>query len=210
VRFDPASIPPTPGAGTTNIELIGTPLVPLVAVVPDEASVAEFGEFEYALTEPTIRSEDQAIDRGLAELEAYAAELTEANFDTYTPGLRSGQVLAINSTLHGVDASYVIQRVSFRPYPNGSELSGVWSVTLASTATMSLIDALRGLLKPESLADDELQVLLAFFRFSDSATGTDSVDTPETTERPYYLANGAGVVGVGKEPFICNFAVLEA
>lgn len=185
VRFDPASIPPAPGSGTTNIEITGTPLVPLVAVVPDETSIAEFGEFEHSLTEPTIRSEDQAIDRGLAELEAYAAELTEASFDTYTPGLRSGQVLSINSTLHGVDATYVIQRVSFRPYPNGSELSGVWSVTLASTATMSLIDALRGLLKPESLADDELQVLLAFYRFSDSAVGSDEVEAPTFTTGPY-------------------------
>lgn len=210
VRFDVTNIPPAPVSGTTNIDLNGTPLVPLVAVVPDAESVTAFGEFEYSIREETLGSQEQTVSRGLAELEAYADKLNEASFDTYTPGLRSGQLLNINSALHAVDADYVIRSVQFTPFPNGSELAGVWSVKLASTATMSLVDALRKLLTNEQLEDDERQVLLAFYRFTDMAQATDSVDTPETTTRPYYLADGAGVVGAGKTPFICNFAVLEA
>lgn len=209
VRFDPTAIPPVPGSGTTNIVLTGQPLVPLIAVVPDETSIEEFGEFEFAVVERTLGSQDQTIERGLAELEAYADKISEATFDTYTPGLRSGQLITIDSDLHGVSADYVIQSVKFAPYPNGSGLDGVWSVTLASTATMSLVDALRKLLGKEELEDDELQVLLAFFRFHDRATGSDSVEAPSTTERPYYLADEDGVVTAGT-PFICNFAKLEA
>lgn len=208
VRFGTA--PAAPGAGTTNIEMTGLPLAPLVATIPDTDSITQYGEFEFAVVEKTLRSESQTIDRGLAELEAYANEISDAKFDTYTPGLRSGQLISINSTLHGVDADFVIQSVSFRPYPNGSELDGVWSVSLASTATMTLIDALRKLLSEEKLEDDELEVLLSYYRFTDRAEASDSVDTPETTLRPYYLADGAGVVGMGLTPFICNFAVLEA
>lgn len=72
---------------------------------------------------------------------------------------------------------------------------------------MSLVDALRKLLSKEELEDDERQVLLAFYRFTDRAEGSDSVDTPETTGKPYLLANGAGVVS-GGDPFICNYAVM--
>lgn len=210
VRFDDTAIPAAPGTGTTNIELTGEPLVPLVAVVPDVESIADFGEYEFALSEDTLTSQEQTIERGLAELEAYASTLVEATFDTYTAGLRSGQIINITSTLHGVDADYVVQRVTFRPYPNGSTIDGVWSVALASTATMSLVDALRKLLVKEKVEDDEREILLAFYRFTDRMTVADAVDTPETTERPYYLADASGVLGAGKTPFICNYAVLEA
>lgn len=211
VRFDPTAIPPKPTSpAETNITLTGLPLAPLVAIIPDEDSITEFGEFEFSLKENGVRTDEAAISRGIAELEAYAEAITEASFDTYTPGLRSGQLISINSTLHGVSADYVIQSVKFAPYPNGSELDGVWSVSLASTATMTLVDALRKLLGEEDLEADEREILLSFFRFRDRATASDSVDAPDTTERPYYLADENGVVGVGKTPFICNFAKLEA
>lgn len=185
VRFDETNIPPAPTTGTTNVVLTGTPLVPLVAVVPDTDSIETYGEFEFAVREEALSSEEETISRGLAELEAYADKLNEASFDTYTPGLRSGQLLNITSTLHDVSSDYVIRSVQFRPYPNGSELAGVWSVKLASTATMSLVDALRKLLSKEELEDDERQVLLAFYRVTDRATVGDSVDEPETSQGPY-------------------------
>jgi hypothetical protein len=185
VRFDDTNVPPAPSSGSTNIDLNGTPLVPLVAVVPDSESIEDFGEFEYSIREETLGSQEQTISRALAEIEAYADKLNEASFDTYTPGLRSGQRISVNSTLHNVSADYIIQSVQFRPYPNGSELAGVWSVKLASTATMSIVDALRKLLTDEQLEDDERQVLLAFYRFSDEATGSETIDTPTTQTGPY-------------------------
>lgn len=210
VRFDPASIPPVPTSpATTNIALTGTPLVPLVAVVPDNESIAAFGEFEHSIIEKTLQSQDETIDRGIAELDAYAASITDASFDTYTPGLKSGHLITIDSTLHGVTADYVVQTVRFRPFPNGSALDGVWSVELASTASMTLVEALRSLLKKEELEADEMEVLLAFYRFEDAATASDSLDDASYTTRPYYLADAAGVVTAGT-PFICNFAILES
>lgn len=210
VRFDPASIPAAPGGGdTTNIELIGNPLVPLVAIIPDNDSIAEFGEFEHSITDKTLRTQDDAIGRGIAELEAYAAELTEASFDTTTPGLMSGQLMTIDSALHGVTADYVIQSVNFRPYPNGASLDGVWSVSLASSASLTLVEALRSLLKQEELEADEMEVLLAFYTFADRGIGSDEADDAEYTVAPYLLADENGDVLPGYAPFICNFCKLE-
>ncbi|MGX7894410.1 hypothetical protein [Tsuneonella sp. HG222] len=183
IRF--ATPPPAPGVGTTNIEITGYPLVPVITEVPDNESIVEFGEFEHFVSESTLTTQDETIDRGIAELEAFAAELSEASFDTYTAGLRTGQLININSTLHGVDADYVIQSVRFRPYPNGSSLEGVWSVQLASTASLTLVEALRSLLKKEELQADEMEVLLAFFTFRDEATGSDDLDDATYSTGPY-------------------------
>ncbi|MBA4307000.1 MAG: hypothetical protein C0429_09725 [Sphingopyxis sp.] len=210
VRFDITAIPPEPTApDTTNISITGYPLVPVITEVPDNESISEFGEFEHFVKESTLTTQDETISRGIAELDAYAAELTEASFDTYTAGLRTGQLISIDSDMHGVDADYVIQSVKFRPFPNGSSIAGVWSVKLASAASLTLVEALRSLLKKEELSSDEMEVLLAFYRFSDRGVGTDDLDDATYTERPYYLADAAGVVTAG-EPFICNYAVLEA
>ncbi len=186
VRFDPTNIPPAPTLpDTTNIALTGYPLVPVVAEVPDNESIVEFGEFEHFVKETTLTTQDETISRGIAELEAFAAELTDASFDTYTVGLRTGQLININSDMHGVDADYVVQSVRFRPYPNGSALDGVWSVTLASTASLTLTEALKSLLKKEELAEDEMQILLAFYRFRDRGVGTDDLDDATFTTGPY-------------------------
>lgn len=192
VRFDPTAIPPAPTTpDTTNVAITGYPLVPVVAEVPDNESIVEFGEFEHFVKETTLTTQDETISRGIAELEAYAMELTEATFDTYTVGLRTGQLINITSTLHGVAADYVVQSVSFRPYPNGSELDGVWSVSLASAAALTLVEALRSLLKKEELSTDELEILLAFYRFSDSGVGTDDLDDATYTTGPYVYDTGS-------------------
>lgn len=197
IRFDPTAIPPVPTSpATTNINITGNPLVPLIAIVPDNDSIAQFGEFEHAIVETSLLTQDQTIDRGIAQLEAFASALNEAQFDTYTPGLRSGQIININSALHGVDADYVVQGVSFTPYPNGSELDGIWSVTLASTATMNLVDTLRSLLKKEELEDDEMQVLFAVYRFIDEGMGTDVLEDAEFTVGPYLW--GTAIAGFSK------------
>lgn len=186
VRFDPTAIPPAPTSpDTTNIAITGFPLVPVVAEVPDNESIVEFGEFEHYVKETTLTTQDETISRGIAELDAYAMELTDASFDTYTVGLRTGQLININSAMHGVDADYVVQSVRFRPYPNGSPIPGVWSVQLASASSLTLTEALKSLLKKEELSDDELITLLAFYRFRDSGAGTDELDNATYTSGPY-------------------------
>lgn len=183
IRFDVA--PPAPTVGTTNIEITGNPLVPIVARVPLPSSINQYGLFEYAITDETIQNSQVAIERAIAELEAYAEENNEASFETYRAGLRSGQLITINSASHGVNEQYVIQRVNFMPYPNGSDRDGVWSVELQSTATMSLVQLLQRMLLDEKLDEDEVVTLLTYLTFSDSAQATDVIEQIVRYNEPY-------------------------
>lgn len=181
VRFDPASIP----AATHPVAMTGQPLVPIVAKVPLPTSIATYGQYEFPITDPTIKSQELAIERAIAELEAWAHANVEAEFATYTAGLRSGQTININSALHGVNEDFVIQRVEFMPYPNGSEKAGVWRASLASTATLTLIKLLQKLLLDEKLEDDELQTLLTYLEFEENAIAGDTIDSITAKTEPY-------------------------
>jgi hypothetical protein len=113
LRFTAGNIPPVPSSGTTNIAITGQPLTPIIVNIPSAASIDEYGEYEFAITDDSIASEDQAIERAFAELKAYSASIAEGSFDTYTPGLRSGQLVRIADPLRGLDEQFVIQKVQF-------------------------------------------------------------------------------------------------
>jgi hypothetical protein len=71
---------------------------PIVVRVPAPSSIAEYGTYEFAITDKSILSQQEAIDRAIAELTSYQNELYEGSFRTYENGLRSGQVININSS----------------------------------------------------------------------------------------------------------------
>lgn len=179
IRFDVAP------ASTLPVNITGQPLVPIIAKVPLPTSIGTYGQYEFAISDPTLKSQELAIERAIAELEAWAEANNEAEFATYTAGLRSGQTININHAGYGINESYVIQRVEFNPFTNGSSLGGVWRVTLASTATLNLVQLLQKLLLDEKLEDDELETLLTYLTFSENAEATDElVDIVAKTE-PY-------------------------
>jgi len=165
--------------------MTGAPLIPVVAKVPLPSSINKFGLFEYSITDPTLQNSQLAIERAIAELEAHAQENDEGRFETYRSGLRSGQLINVNSVAHGVDELYVIQRVEFRPYPSGSSVAGIWSVELQSTATMTLVQLLQRMLLDEKLEDDEVQTLLTYLTFTDSARASDIIEEIVRYNEPY-------------------------
>lgn len=179
VRFETA--PPA----TQLIAMTGQPLVPVVAKVPLPTSIGVYGQYEFAITDPTIKSQALAIERAIAELEAWAEANNEAEFETYTAGLRSGQTINITHTGHGIAENFVIQRVEFKPYPNGSDVAGVWAVTLSSTATLTLVKLLQKLLLEEKLEDDELETLLTYLIFEENAFASDTLVSVTAKTEPY-------------------------
>lgn len=190
IRFTAGSVPPAPGSGT-NISISGTPLSPLVVSIPDSTSITLFGEYEHVITDKNISTEDQAIERALAELKVYAQGISEGQFDTYRPGLRSGQVIRLTDTLRGVDEDFVIQKVAYRYLSPDATYDGVWSVTLATLKTIGIITVLQKLLLKEDLSVDEQQVLLTLIRASDALTATDSSVAISTTSAPYFIGTTA-------------------
>lgn len=167
-----------------TIEVTGDPLFPIIVRVQSSISIDQFGVYEFAITDKSIRSRDEAKARGFTELRAYQNGLIEGKFETYTAGLRSGQVITINSPIRDINESFMIQSVSFR-MPTID--SGKWTVTLATLRTVGIIDFLRGLLKTDDITINEAETLLSFYQFADEATASDSMTLPSATFEPPYI-----------------------
>ena len=134
----------TPDVGTNNIVVTGTPLFNIIVQVEDPVSISQYGLYEYVITDKTIASREEAVARAKSELSAYKDGLIEGSFDTYTSGLRSGQVIHITSDKLGVDEDFLIQRASYNMI---SIDQGYWKITLATLRTVGIIDFLIDLLK---------------------------------------------------------------
>lgn len=185
IRFKDSTIPPS---GTNNISVTGIPLYNLTVEVEEPVSIAQYGVFEYSKTDKTIKSREAAISMAKAELEAYNAGLIEGSFTTYTPGLRSGQIINVKSTVLGIDEDFLIQRVGFKMKSiNDYE----WNVQLATLRTVGIVDFLIGLLKSgDRVIEDTGNTVLEktvypkeTIKFGDAiGINTDDIPTPEVIE----------------------------
>lgn len=162
-----------PAAGTNNIEVTGTPLYPILVQVQDSASIAQYGVFEFARTDTTIKSKQEAKDFAIAELEAYGSKISEGSFDTYTAGLRSGQLITVNSTLRGVNEDFLIQRVTFSMV---NPSVGMYRVELATLKTVTLIDFLISQIRQSGtlIAEDDNTILQKFEQFEEAISISES------------------------------------
>lgn len=190
IRFTAGNVPADPGAGT-NIEITGEPLLPILVNIPDSASIAEYGEYEFSIADKNINTDDQAIERALAELKAYAGTISEGQFSTYKPGLRSGQVIRVTDSLRGLDEDFVIQKVGYSYLSPDTTFDGVWTVTLATLKTIGIITVLQKLLLKEDLTMDEQTILLTLLSFTDTFGGSDTIGAITTTSRPYFVGTTA-------------------
>lgn len=144
IRFDTA---PT---NTHPIVITGYPLIPIIAQVEDLGSISSYGKFEFAKTDKTIKSSEEAKLYGDAQLEAYGRSIREGSFRTYTAGLKSGQTLSINLASLGISDSFVIQRVTLSMI---TRTKGEWSVELATLKTLGIIQFLQ-----DKLLNDDKRV----------------------------------------------------
>jgi hypothetical protein len=134
IRFDVA---PT---DTYEIEIIGYPLIPIIAQVEDLGSISRYGRFEFAKTDKTIKSSEEAKLYGEAQLNAYGNSIREGSFRTYTGGARSGQAISISITSLGVEEIFIIQRTTLSMI---SRTKGEWSIELATLKTIGIIQFLQ-------------------------------------------------------------------
>jgi len=143
--------------GASAIVVTGTPLIPIIVQVQDDASIVKFGVYEFAKTDKTIATKEEAKQYAISQLEAYADKISAGSFETYVSGLRSGQIINIQSTIRGLNENYLIQRVALNMRgPN----DGIWKVELATLRTMGIIAFLQRLLIDQNklivVADNEV------------------------------------------------------
>lgn len=178
VRFKTAT---KPAAGLLVV-VGGNPHIPVIVKVRGQDSVAVYGEREYKIIDTSIASKQGARDRAKAEIDAWAAEISEGSFDTYESGLDVGQQINVQSTIRGIDQDYIISKISTK-LTNGNEF--LHSVTLITTRTFGIIEFLQKLLmakdKEIKIAQDE--ALDEIFDYEEEITVTDSA-VASTTHNP--------------------------
>lgn len=180
LRFTPGNIP----ADTEVITVTGIPLYKLIGKLNDSESVTEHGVWEFNIKDDNIRSQEDMRSRALAELEAYKNGVTEGEFRTYESGLRSGQVITVQSTLLGVSEDYLIQSVNFSM--RNTVDAGEWQVKLATLRTVGIIEFLQKLLRDNGKERDSgAEFLLSFFQYADETEVSDDISTPVVTSPPY-------------------------
>lgn len=181
----------TPGAGTNNIEATAKYLYPIVVSVPAPASQAVYGTYQFAITDRTIGSQAEAIARAQAELTSYAQSLHEGSFRTYSDGLRSGQVIGIQSTQRGKDIDVLIQSVSATMRdPEGEHFE--YSVRFATLKSIGIIAYLQNQLRSKEVIVDDDEILLTYYPLEDEIGFADELSVPVTSAGPYvwtYLHN---------------------
>lgn len=167
--------------------------IPILIAQEDSASIAANGVHEFPIFDKTITTTDAARDRAIAELTDYKNNIIDGSFSTMTTGFRSGQYINVNHSGHGVNADYIVQKVSAKSIGGGYF---EYTITLASSKTMGIIKFLIELLEanrdlvqldPNEVVDELFTIADALL--SDSLTDmlVDSVSTP-----PFKWSNDPG------------------
>lgn len=196
-----------PATGTNNIEAAGIPLYQIRVLVEDGDSINENGLAEISKEDLNIKSRQEAKDFAIAELEAYANKISEGSFSTYTPGLRSGQTITVNSSTRMINESFLIQRVSFQMQ---SQTTGFYSIELATLKTITLIDYLLTQLRQNStLIKDNDNVLLEKFVMLKEQIGIAESFTPQALNYAVTFRLAPQAVTGTSRPFIIEGSPLS-
>jgi hypothetical protein len=162
------------------VAVTGNPLLPIVVNVPDQESILEYGVFEHKVIDKKIKSREDAIKRGITELEAYSTSITVGSFSTYQTGLRSGQTININ--VGDTNESFIIQTVSMTMRGNNAP---IYRITLGTTKTQNIISILQKLLRQDEVVIEGI-TLLELFNLSESMEFTDTLTLPSEERTDVY------------------------
>ena len=140
------------------VTISGMPLFPILSRARDIVSIAKYGESRYKIIDKTISTREAARDRAKAELMAYSQPLKTGSFQTYQSGLRSGQLINVQSDIRGLNENFLIQKVNLRMLGANK---GIWNVDIVSVKTLGIIDFLQNLLLAENkkITTDKNEIL---------------------------------------------------
>lgn len=168
-----------------DLVITGTPLETLQVRVQDSASIVEYGRWETVLSVPGIKSREEALQYGEAQLATFKDPQYSGKFQTYRPGLRSGQTIRITSAKMGIDEDFFIQRVNMRMLTNSVS---IWEVEVSTSRQVTLIDILGKIVELPELKELATEGLLSYIEFTnDTAVAVDDGISITTTTGPYYV-----------------------
>lgn len=153
IRFKTATTP-----GAVNVVITGIPLYTPEFQIEEPQSISDYGVFEFAETNKSILSRAQAADYADAQLTAYKNGIIEGSFETYTTGLRSGQIINITSTLLNVNEDFLVQEVAFKMV---TPETYIYQVRLATLRTIGIVEFLIGLIRSEQrILESDSEVII--------------------------------------------------
>ena len=161
-------------SASAAVAITGTPKIPILVQVQDDNSISQYGAYEYAITDQTILSKEEAKQYAIAQLDAYAQQIQEGEFSTYRGGLRSGQVITIQSDIREISESFLIQKVSLQMIGYNK---GQYEVGIATLRTMGIIDFLQKLLLSQNkqIVVSSDAVLEKYYRDSQQISVTEEI-----------------------------------
>ena len=155
-------------ADGNKIKFTGNPKIPVFVVSEDSISIenrrqkyrdihgtepdTNYGKIEKLIKDTSITSNDVARRRANAELYAYAEPVIDAKFKTYTPGLKCGMTINLQSDKQSIDDQLMIKDISFRMRDHESF---EYNVGLISTKRFDFLALLQKLLLPDPKPADE-------------------------------------------------------
>lgn len=149
----------SPLADGSTIAFSGTPLIPVLAIAQDAASIALYGTREKLVTDTSITDIDTARQRAAIELQAYKDPQGELDFDTLTAGLNIGQVINLTSAFRGFNEDFIIRQMTCQVH---TPTTLRYSIVAVSVRAFTFIDVLQALLTPpdEPIDPDEVSEII--------------------------------------------------
>lgn len=131
-------------AQNDRVKVTGEPIYPLLAEKSDVVSIGLYGEYQYLITDASIKSRASASQRTAAELKKWGAKINDATFTTYTSGLRTGQQISINSVKRAITQTFRVVRIISRVRtPDGAMQ---YDVQILASEKVGMVDVLNKLL----------------------------------------------------------------
>lgn len=183
IRFNTA---PTSGY---VIKVYGKAYIPVIAKVRDGDSIATYGEYQNIVIDRQITSVEEAQRVGRAKLLEWSEGKYEGTFRTRTTGLKTGDMVTINSTLRGISGTFKINHIIGRAI---SSETMEYTVQFLASGSITFADMIVGLLgeKKKNIVISDEEVVQRLETLSDALAISDSIGVPVKTSPPYTWSGG--------------------
>lgn len=155
------------------IRFSGNPKVGVFGVAEDPTSIATYGKIEKFIRDDSIESNLIARRRAHAELYTFAEPLIDMTFQTYVSGLRAGQLINVQSDIHGIDEDLIIKQLDFKMRDHDNFF---YNVKLVSTRRYDFITLLQKIIEPDPRPGDEQETSEEIFTDTAEITVQESYD----------------------------------
>lgn len=176
-------------AGTTltdtdKIKVTYYPYIPVIAKVQEYNSITEYGIQEVLILDKTIKTKNEALQRGVAEMNTYKNSLKSGSFVTYDY-LKVGQQITINSNKRNINKDFIIWSINAK-MRTATTLE--YDVTIVNKKKLSLVNTLIQLLldKNRIIPVDEREVLAKIKKHEENITINDEHNKEKGTGLSVY------------------------